>query len=84
MDTYSLIALIFVALILILALVVVRRYNRKQQKEEFDRAIEKGDLEQIELVRVQNPSKQDTQVFHSKHRSLPEEFGRCPLISSKK
>ena len=63
MDTYSLIALIFVALILILALVVVRRYNRKQQKEEFDRAIEKGDLEQIELVRVQNPSKQDTQAY---------------------
>ena len=63
MDIYSLIALIFVALILIFTLVAVRRYNRKQQKEEFDRAIEKGDLKQIELVRVQNPSKQDTQAY---------------------
>lgn len=63
MDTYSLIALVFVVLILVSVLLAVRRHNRKQQKEKLDRAIEEGNLQQIELVRVQNPSQQDKQAY---------------------
>lgn len=63
MDNYSLIALVFVALILMSALLAVRRHNRKQQKETPDRAIEEGNLQQIELIRVQNPSSQDKKAY---------------------
>jgi len=63
MDNYSLIALVFVALILIFVLLAVRRYNRKQQKEKPDRAIEEANLQEIELIRVQNPSSQDKKAY---------------------
>ncbi|MEA1949710.1 MAG: hypothetical protein U9N83_20735 [Thermodesulfobacteriota bacterium] len=63
METYSLIALVFVVLILISALLAFRRHNRKQHKEKLDRAIEEGNLYQIELVRVQNPSSQDKKSY---------------------
>lgn len=63
MDKYSLIALVFVALILISALLAVRRHNRKQQKQKPDRAIEEGNLQQIELIRVQNPTSQDKKAY---------------------
>jgi len=63
MDTYSFIALVFVALILISALLVSRRYNRKKRKEELVRAIEEGDYREIELVRVQNLSSQDKKAY---------------------
>ena len=63
MDTYSLIALVSVALILVSALMVFRRHNRKQQEEELARAVEEGNFQQIELVLVQNPSQQDKQAY---------------------
>jgi len=63
MDTYSLIALVFVVLILISALLAFRRHNRKKRKEELARAIEEGDYREIELIRVQNPSQKDEQAY---------------------
>ena len=63
MDTYSLIALIFVALILISVLLAFRRHNRKKRQEEIARAIEEGDYQDIELIRLQNPSQKDEQAY---------------------
>ena len=63
MENYSTIALVFAALILMLALLVVRRHDRKQDKEKPDRAIEDGNLQEIELIRVQNPSSKDKKAY---------------------
>ena len=63
MDIYSFITLIFVALILISTLLVVRRHNRKKRREEIVRAIEEGNLQQIELVQVKNSSSQDKKAY---------------------
>lgn len=62
-NTYPFITLVFVALILFSALLVVRRHNRKKRLEELARAIEEGDYQDIELIRVQNPSQQDEQAY---------------------
>ena len=63
MDIYSFITLVSVALILISTLFVFRRYNREKRKEELARAIEEGNLQQIELVRVQNSSSRDKKAY---------------------
>lgn len=63
MDIYSTIALIFAALILVSALISLRRRNQKQQ-EEIARVAEEENFRQIELIRVQNPSQQDLQAYN--------------------
>ena len=64
MDTYSFIALLFAALVLSSALVLFRRYNKKQQAALLAHETNEEELQQIELIRVQNPSQQDLQAYH--------------------
>ena len=63
MDTYSLFALGFAVLTLLTVLFAFRKHQRKQQEALLASELEKEDFQQIELLRVQNPSQQDEQAY---------------------
>ncbi len=64
MDSYSIIVLIGAALVLLSTLLLVRYRNRKHQEElEARHNEELRELEQIELIRVQNPTEADLKAY---------------------
>jgi len=82
MDNYSFVTLVFVALILIFVLFGVRRHNRNQHKEKPDRAIEEGHFQQIELIRVENPSSQDKKAYELIEAERKKVWTRLSLKTS--
>ena len=63
METSSLIALLFAAGVLIAAFVAARRRHRQYQADLLANAPDFKDLQQIEIIRVQNPGQQDLQAY---------------------
>jgi len=63
MDSYSIAALIFAALALLSALLLVRGRNRKHHEELIAHEKEEEAFKQIELIRVQNPTEQDLRAY---------------------
>lgn len=63
METYSLTALVFAAVILLVVLMLVRRRHQQQQLAQTDSQPDDHSFEQIELIRVQNPTDQDLQAY---------------------
>jgi uncharacterized membrane protein YebE (DUF533 family) len=59
----STVALLVTAGLLLSALGLIRRHNRKQQEQLAVRAAETETLNQIELIRIQNPTEQDEQAY---------------------
>ncbi|GAK55700.1 hypothetical protein U27_02657 [Candidatus Vecturithrix granuli] len=64
METYSLIVLLSAAAILVTALMLVHRHNKQQQDALREADLDQETLQQIELIRVQNPSQKDLQAYH--------------------
>ncbi|GAK49294.1 hypothetical protein U14_00515 [Candidatus Moduliflexus flocculans] len=63
METSSIIALIFAAIILTSTLVIVRRRRVKEQQALLDKVAAEKDFQQIDLIRVQNPTEQDNEAY---------------------
>ena len=64
MDFYSISVLLFAALTLLSALLLVRRRNRQHQEALQTLEEKKENFSQIELIRVQNPTDQDLQAYN--------------------
>ncbi len=63
MDTPSLIALVFAAIILTSTLFIVRRKRQKEQQAQLEKVAAEKDFQQIDLIRVQHPTEQDNQAY---------------------
>lgn len=63
MESYSTIVLLAAALALLLTLLLVRHRNKQHQEILNARDTATEDLQQIELMRVQNPTEQDQQAY---------------------
>lgn len=63
MDTPSLIALLFASVVLTSTLIVVRRKRQKEQQALLDQVAAEKDFQQIDLIRVQNPTEQDNEAY---------------------
>ena len=63
MESYSIIVLLLAAITLLSTLLLVRRHNRQQQEALQAQKTAAGDLRQIELMRVQNPTDKDLKAY---------------------
>ncbi len=63
MDVYSIAVLLFAILALLTALGIIRRRNRKSWKELLTHEAEEERFQQIELIRVHNPTERDLQAY---------------------
>ena len=63
METYSLITLLTAAVLLTSTLVLVRRRRIKEQQALLEKVAAEKEFQQIDLIRVQNPTEQDAQAY---------------------
>ncbi len=87
MDIYSFIALLFAGLTLISALFLVRRHNKRLQEELLAHSEDKETFDQVELIRVQNPTEQDLQAYdliEAERQQVWKSLGTGTSIAPKK
>lgn len=63
METYSLVTLLTAAVLLTSTLVLVRRRRIKEQQALLEKVAAEKEFQQIDLIRVQNPTEQDAQAY---------------------
>jgi len=82
MDTPSLIALLFAAVVLASTLIVVRRKRQKEQQALLDQVAAEKDFQQIDLIRVQNPTEQDNEAYALVERERQKVWKNLSLQTS--
>ncbi len=87
MEEYSLIVLVFAAVILLSTLVLIRRRNAQHQEALLALEAKKEEFNQIELIRVQNPSEQDIQAYElieAERRKVWQSFSTGTSLAPKR
>ena len=82
MDTPSLIALLFAAVVLASTLIVARRKRQKEQQALLDQVAAEKDFQQIDLIRVQNPTEQDNEAYALVERERQKVWKNLSLQTS--